>query len=69
MNIASKVTPGVDRTVPLGGRNSGVFLQITCDDPADFDVPGHSYSFGVVKAAQARGDLGVLAECGRRALR
>ncbi|MGO8954908.1 MAG: bifunctional transaldolase/phosoglucose isomerase [Rhodomicrobium sp.] len=52
-----------------GGPNSGVFLQLTCDDPADIDVPGHSYSFGVVKAAQARGDLEVLAERGRRALR
>ena len=40
-----------------GGPNSGVFLQITCDDAADLDVPGHAYSFGVVKAAQARGDL------------
>jgi len=52
-----------------GGPNSGVFLQITCDDPADIDVPGHSYSFGVVKAAQARGDFEVLVERGRRALR
>jgi transaldolase/glucose-6-phosphate isomerase len=52
-----------------GGPNSGVFLQITCDDPVDIDVPGHSYSFGVVKAAQARGDLEVLVERGRRALR
>jgi transaldolase/glucose-6-phosphate isomerase len=52
-----------------GGPNSGVFLQITCDDPADIDVPGHSYSFGVVKAAQARGDLAVLVERQRRALR
>jgi transaldolase/glucose-6-phosphate isomerase len=52
-----------------GGPNSGVFLQITCDDPADLDVPGHSYSFSVVKAAQARGDLDVLVERGRRALR
>ena len=52
-----------------GGPNSGVFLQVTCDDPADIDVPGHSYSFGVVKAAQARGDLDVLVERGRRALR
>jgi transaldolase/glucose-6-phosphate isomerase len=52
-----------------GGPNSGVFLQITCDDLADIDVPGHSYSFGVVKAAQARGDLEVLVERGRRALR
>ena len=52
-----------------GGPNTGVFLQITCDDPADIDVPGHAYSFGVVKAAQARGDLDVLVERGRRALR
>jgi transaldolase/glucose-6-phosphate isomerase len=52
-----------------GGPNSGVFLQITCDDAADIDVPGHDYSFGIVKAAQARGDLEVLVERGRRALR
>jgi transaldolase / glucose-6-phosphate isomerase len=52
-----------------GGRNSGVFLQVTCDDPVDLDVPGHSFTFGVVKAAQARGDLEALVERGRRALR
>ena len=52
-----------------GGPNSGVFLQITCDDPSDLPVPGQKYSFGAVKAAQARGDFQVLAERGRRALR
>jgi len=52
-----------------GGPNSGVFLQITCDDAADLPVPGQRYSFGVVKAAQARGDFEVLAQRGRRALR
>ena len=52
-----------------GGPNSGVFLQITCDDAADLPVPGQQYTFGVVKAAQARGDFQVLAERGRRALR
>jgi transaldolase/glucose-6-phosphate isomerase len=52
-----------------GGPNSGVFLQVTCDDPADLQVPGAKYTFGVVKAAQARGDFNVLAERGRRALR
>lgn len=52
-----------------GGPNSGVFLQITCDDGADLPVPGQKYTFGVVKAAQARGDFAVLAERGRRALR
>jgi transaldolase/glucose-6-phosphate isomerase len=52
-----------------GGPNSGVFLQVTCDDAADVPVPGQKYTFGVVKAAQARGDFQVLAERGRRALR
>ena len=50
-----------------GGPNSGVFLQITCDDAEDLPVPGPRYTFGVVKAAQARGDFEVLAERGRRA--
>ena len=52
-----------------GGPNSGVFLQVTADDKADLAVPGARYTFGVVKAAQARGDFDVLAERGRRALR
>src|SRR6266852_2994531 len=52
-----------------GGPNSGVILQVTCDDAADLPVPGQKYTFGVVKAAQARGDFQVLAERGRRALR
>ena len=52
-----------------GGPNTGVFLQITCDDAADLPVPGKKYTFGIVKAAQARGDFNVLTERGRRALR
>ena len=52
-----------------GGPNSGVFLEITADDGADLAVPGQKYTFGVVKAAQARGDFQVLAERGRRLLR
>jgi transaldolase/glucose-6-phosphate isomerase len=52
-----------------GGPNSGVFLQITCDDAQDLPVPGQKYSFGIVKAAQARGDLQVLESRKRRALR
>ena len=52
-----------------GGPNSGVFLQVTCDDANDLPVPGQKYTFGVVKSAQARGDFEVLAERGRRALR
>jgi transaldolase/glucose-6-phosphate isomerase len=52
-----------------GGANTGLFLQITADDAADVPVPGYKYTFGVVKAAQARGDLTVLADRGRRVLR
>jgi glucose-6-phosphate isomerase len=52
-----------------GGPNTGVFLQITCDDSVELPVPGQKYTFGIVKAAQARGDFQVLAERGRRALR
>jgi transaldolase/glucose-6-phosphate isomerase len=52
-----------------GGPNSGVFLQVTCDDAVDLPVPDQKYTFGVVKAAQARGDFQVLAERERRALR
>ncbi|HEX2665573.1 MAG TPA: bifunctional transaldolase/phosoglucose isomerase [Candidatus Acidoferrum sp.] len=52
-----------------GGPNTGVFLQITCNEAKDLAVPGQKYTFGVVKAAQARGDFAVLAERGRRALR
>jgi transaldolase/glucose-6-phosphate isomerase len=52
-----------------GGPNTGVFLQITCDDPMDLPVPGRKLSFGVVKAAQAHGDLEVLVKRNRRALR
>src|SRR5207302_1171733 len=52
-----------------GGPNTGVFLQVTCDDTADLPVPGQKYTFGVVKAAQARGDFQVLASRNRRVLR
>jgi transaldolase / glucose-6-phosphate isomerase len=52
-----------------GGPNTGVFLQITCDDSVELPVPGQKYTFGIVKAAQARGDFQVLADRGRRALR
>ncbi|HYK16811.1 MAG TPA: bifunctional transaldolase/phosoglucose isomerase [Bryobacteraceae bacterium] len=52
-----------------GGPNTGVFLQVTSNDKADLPVPGQKYTFGVVKAAQARGDFQVLADRRRRALR
>ncbi|MEA2899489.1 MAG: transaldolase / glucose-6-phosphate isomerase, partial [Bradyrhizobium sp.] len=52
-----------------GGPDSGVFLQITADDAEDLAVPDQKASFGVIKAAQARGDFDVLAERERRLLR
>jgi transaldolase/glucose-6-phosphate isomerase len=52
-----------------GGPDCGVFLQITADDVKDLAVPGQKATFGVIKAAQARGDFDVLTERGRRALR
>jgi transaldolase / glucose-6-phosphate isomerase len=52
-----------------GGAGNGVFLQITSDDAEDFPVPEQKYTFGVVKAAQARGDFQVLLDRERRALR
>lgn len=52
-----------------GGPNSGVFIQITCQDALDLAVPGQRYTFGVVKAAQALGDFQVLAQRNRRIIR
>ena len=52
-----------------GGPVTGLFLQITCDDAADLPIPGRGYTFGVVKMAQALGDLQVLSARGRRVLR
>jgi hypothetical protein len=40
-----------------GGPNSGVFLQITAEPNFDLAIPGHKTSFGVIEAAQARGDF------------
>lgn len=52
-----------------GGPNEGVFIQLTADDAVDLPVPGRSYTFGVVKSAQAQGDFAVMAARGRRLVR
>lgn len=52
-----------------GGPDTGVVLQVTCEDSDDLAVPGQKYTFGVVKSAQARGDFQVLTSRKRRALR
>ncbi len=52
-----------------GGPPQGVFLQITCDEADDVDIPGRPFSFGTLIAAQAAGDATVLAEHDRPVLR
>jgi transaldolase/glucose-6-phosphate isomerase len=52
-----------------GGPDTGVFLQITHDPARDVAIPGSKYSFGIVEAAEARGDFEVLVQRKRRALR
>ena len=49
-------------------RADGV-VQAQARPAVELPVPGQKYTFGLVKGAQARGDLEVLFERGRRALR
>ncbi len=52
-----------------GGPAQGVYIQITCDEAADVDIPGRTFSFGTLINAQAAGDAQVLADHGRPVLR
>jgi transaldolase/glucose-6-phosphate isomerase len=52
-----------------GGPGSGVFIQLTAPDKTDFQVPGETYTFSILKDAQALGDFQSLLKHGRRALR
>lgn len=52
-----------------GGRNCGLFVQITQVDDQDLEIPGRGYSFGVLKSAQASGDLAALIQGERRVIR
>ncbi|CAN5136023.1 hypothetical protein BH09PSE2_BH09PSE2_18220 [soil metagenome] len=52
-----------------GGPEGGVFLIITRDPRPDVAIPGRKAHFGMVQIAQARGDMDVLSQRGRRALR
>ncbi len=52
-----------------GGPNTGVFLQLTVDDGDDPTIPGKPYTFGVLRKAQARGDLEALHKHERRVIR
>ena len=52
-----------------GGPPTGVFLVITRDPDPDLAIPARKATFGTVQILQARGDMEVLAERGRRVLR
>jgi hypothetical protein len=52
-----------------GGSAAGVFMQLTAPDIKDLPIPGHPYTFSVLKQAQALGDFRSLSTRGRRALR
>ena len=52
-----------------GGPNTGLFLLITQDDAVDLEVPDAGYTFGVMKQAQALGDLDALRDAKRRVVR
>ena len=51
-----------------GGPAQGVFIQIVERATMDREVPGRPFTFGVLMAAQARGDATVLADHGRPVL-
>ena len=52
-----------------GGQDTGVFIQLTAPDKVDLPIPGESYTFSILKQAQALGDFRALASRGRRAIR
>jgi len=52
-----------------GGPDTGVFIQLTAPDKVDLPIPGESYTFSILKQAQALGDFRSLASRGRRAIR
>lgn len=51
-----------------GGPDTGVFFQIVANDLVDFPIPGESYTFSILKQAQALGDFRALQKRGRRAI-
>ena len=52
-----------------GGPNTGLFLQVAADVRSDIPIPGESFGFGTLAAAQAIGDYEALKQAGRRVVR
>lgn len=51
-----------------GGKNNGLFLQITNEIKNDIEVPQQGYSFGVLITAQAQGDFNALVNKNRKVI-
>ena len=52
-----------------GDGNKGLFIQITHTPATSAAVPGETYDFGTILAAQAQGDYNALQDNGRRLIR
>jgi hypothetical protein len=52
-----------------GGPGSALFIVITAEPAADFEVPTEGLTFGTLIRAQALGDYEALIEAGRKVLR
>ena len=50
-------------------NEQGVRIELFVVDPEDLEVPGQPYTFGVLKRAQALGDMETLRRRGRRVVR
>ena len=61
--------PALDRPVPQGRAEPRFVPAAPGARPRDVAIPGQPYGFGVLKRAQARGDLAALRAHGCRALR
>jgi hypothetical protein len=52
-----------------GGPDNGIFIVITAEPAADFEVPTEGLTFGTLIRAQALGDYEALIAAGRKVLR
>lgn len=51
-----------------GGPDAGIFLLVTAESRGDVPIPGEPWTFGILKEAQALGDVQALQQRGRRIL-
>lgn len=52
-----------------GGSDKGVFIQIVSDDTKDLNIPGNTFSFSILKQAQAIGDYEALLKRKKRIIK